>query len=200
MASISCACGQCKLSLSENRPMMSLYCACKDCTQAIKWGEINGGRPPQRLPQAVYIRSDIIAVEGESYMKAVELRRPARSTMVYCTKCYSILGVIHPSYSNNVFMFFPNHCDAALDLSIKPCAVIHTSSYRYNDEREIPSGIPLFKNWDDPREREKFLNIPDVKRSFREPLNSPVGRTLEDVIASIGEIEVLNLEIGAKPI
>ncbi len=199
MPSISCSCGVSKLVLCENRPLMSLYCACKDCTQAIKWGEINGGKPPQNLPQAVYIRSDITSVVGKKYLKAFQLRDPAKSTRVYCIKCYSIMGVDHPAYSNNVFMFWPKHCSANLDLSIKPCAVIYMSSYQHNNKPDIPSDIPVFYKFDYPQERNRFLDLPDVKNAFRPPSTPPVGETFKGIIDSLGEINNLNFEIGAEP-
>ena len=200
MSSISCLCGECTLMLSENRPMMSLYCACKDCTQAIKWGATRGGKAPQQLPQLVYIRSDIISVNGMKWMKAFQLRNPAKSTRVYCTKCYSILGINHPTYSNNVFMFFPNHCEVNLDLSIKPCASLNMSSYEHEQKEKLSNDIPVFHNFDYPQERERFFSIEDVKKTFRKPLIPPSGRTFEDLINGLGEIVNLDLKIGSVPV
>jgi hypothetical protein len=199
MSSIACSCGQCSLTLADNNPIMSLYCECKDCAQAIKWGEFRGGKASQKLTQAVYARSDIVSVEGENHMKPFQLRNPAKSTRVYCINCYSILGINHPAYSNNVFMFFPYHCEADLDLSIKPCAAIHMSSYPYDEKANIPNGIPVFHNWDYSQERDRFLSIPDVGKAFRKPLKPSVGKSFEELIVSLGDIEVLNLEIGADP-
>jgi hypothetical protein len=199
MSSISCLCGECKLTLSKNHPMMSLYCACKDCMQAIKYGAIKGGKAPQQLPQLVYVRSDIISVNGIKCMKAFQLRNPAKSTRVYCTNCYSILGINHPSYSNNVFMFFPNHCEVDLDLSIKPCAAIHMSSYPYDEKANIPYEIPVFHNWDYSQEKDRFFSLVDVKKAFRKPLTPPVGKTFKELINSLGDIKILDLEIGADP-
>ena len=199
MSSISCSCEKCKLFLTENQPIMSLFCACKDCIQAIKWGHLNGGRAPEYLSRAVYIRLDIIYVEGEKHMKPFQLREHAKSTRVYCTSCYSILGVSHPTYSNNVFMFFPHHCESHLDLSIEPCAAIHMSSYNHGEKADISIEIPVFYNWDYPQERERFFSIPGVKKSFTKPSNSPAGRTFNDLINSLAEVEVLNFEIGSEP-
>jgi hypothetical protein len=193
MSSIACSCGQCRLTLTDNHPIMSLYCECKDCAQAIKWGELRGGKASQKLTQAVYARSDILSVEGENYMRPFQLRNPAKSTRVYCTNCYSILGITHPAYSNNVFMFFPHHCEADLDLSIKPCAAIHMSSYPYEEKADIPDEIPVFHNWDYPQERDRFLSIPEVAKAFRKPLKPSVGKSFEELIDSLGDVEVLNL-------
>ena len=199
MSSIACSCGQCRLTLTDNHPIMSLYCECKDCRQAIKWGELRGGKAPQKLSQAGYVRADIISVDGENHMKPFQLRNPAKSTRVYCKSCYSILGINHPAYSNNVFMFFPHHCEADMDLSIKPCAAIHMSSHPYDEKADIPYEIPVFHNLDYSQERDRFLSIVDVKKAFRKPLKSPVGKTFKELIKSLADIEVLNLEIGADP-
>ena len=53
----------------------------------------------------MYMRSDILAVEGQGSIRAFQLRDPARWTQVFCTKCYLILGVEHPDYADNVFMY-----------------------------------------------------------------------------------------------
>lgn len=141
----------------------------------IKWGAERGGKSPQQLPQLVYIRSDIISVIGDRYMKAFQLRNPAKSTRVYCTNCYSILGINHPTYSNNVFMFFPHHCEADLDLSIKPCTAIHMSSYPYEERADIPDEIPVFYNWDYSQERDRFFSITELEKAFKKPLNPSIG-------------------------
>lgn len=193
MASIACSCGQCRLTLTDNDPVMSLYCACKDCRHAIKWGELRGGKAPQKLTQSVYARSDIISTDGERYMKPFQLRHGAKSTRVYCTSCYSILGINHPAYSNNVFMFFPHHCDADLDLSIKPCAAINMSSHPSDESPDIPYEIPVFHNWDYPQERDRFLSVSDVKKAFKNPEKAPYGKTFKELIEGLGDIEVLNL-------
>ena len=109
------------------------------------------------------------------------------------------MGINHPSYSNNVFMFFPEHCIAKLDLSIKPCAVINMTSYQHNNKPDISIDIPLFHNFDYPQERNRFLDIPDVKKAFQPPSNPPVGDTFKDVIDSLDEIDILHLEIGSEP-
>lgn len=197
MSSVSCSCGECKLTLNENRPVMSLYCACKDCAQAIRWGELRGGKASLKLPQSFYVRSDIIYVEGDKFMKAFQLRKQAKSTRVYCTKCYSLLGVDHPSYENNVFMIYPQHCNVELDLSVKPCAAINMASYAHEEKPDLPADIPVFHEWGVPQERERFYSVPDVGRAFSKPLKPAVGQTFAQLIVSLGDIKVLNLEADA---
>jgi benzoyl-CoA reductase/2-hydroxyglutaryl-CoA dehydratase subunit BcrC/BadD/HgdB len=60
MSLIKCSCGECKLTTFDDYPMLSLFCACKDCRQAIKWGELRGGKAAQKLPKLIYVRSDIL--------------------------------------------------------------------------------------------------------------------------------------------
>ena len=162
-------------------------------------GRAERWKEPDRLPQAVYVRSDIASVEGKEYMKAYQLRSPAKSTRVHCIECFSILGINHPVYSDNVFMFFPNHCDADLDLSIKPCASINMSSYLYSEIADIPEDVPVFHNFDYPQEYERFFSISDVMSTFRKPSSTPKGRTFSDLLSDLGEIKVLDLQIDAEP-
>ena len=99
-----CYCGACGFDLNISTPKLSLLCACEDCLQALQWGAFKGGKSPMALAELIYVRSDILAVTGKKFMKAFHLREGAKSTRVYCTLCFSVLGVDHPSYRNNVFM------------------------------------------------------------------------------------------------
>ena len=199
MSLIECSCGECKLTTVDDYPMMSLFCACKDCRQAIKWGEMRGGKAPQKLPHLVYVRSDIISIEGERRMKSFQLRNSAKSTRVYCTNCFSILGIDHPTYADNVFMFFPYHCVSNINLSITPCAALNISSHPYPEPADLPTDMPIFHNFNYAQERNRFFTIPEVRKAFREPVKPPIGKTLRVMIKKLGEIEILDLEVGADP-
>ena len=199
MSSISCLCGECELTLSKHRPMMSLFCACKDCSQAMKWCAVHGGKAPPQLPKIIYARSDIVSVRGKSNMGAFQLRKNSTTTRIYCTKCFSILGVNHPVYSDNVFALYPQHCSADLDLSLDPCAAIFMISYDHEDNAEIPNDIPVFYKFDYPQEWNRFMSVEEVKNSFRKPENPPIGKTFTELIDSLGEIKILDLEVGAEP-
>ena len=111
MFNIFCNCGSCGIELYEEKPTLSLFCGCEDCRQATEWGAKNGAKLSSPFAEAIYMRSDIAFVKGRENMKAVQLRKNAKSTRVYCKDCHSILGIDHPSYCNNVFMFFKNYCE-----------------------------------------------------------------------------------------
>ena len=59
------------------------------------------------LGNVIFSQANVVAaisqVKGKKFMKAFQLRKDARSTRVYCISCYSVLGIDHPSYDNNVF-------------------------------------------------------------------------------------------------
>jgi len=200
MSLIQCSCGECKLTTTDDYPIMSLFCACKDCRQAIKWGELRGGKTIQKLPQLIYVRSDIISVVGEKSMKPYQLRKSAKSTRVYCNKCFSILGIDHPTYADNVFMFFPYHCKTDMNLSIAPCATLNISSYLHSEPADIPTNMPIFYNFDYVQESKRFLSLPEVQEVFRDPVKNVVGKTFSTIIKNLGDIKILNLEVGAEPL
>jgi hypothetical protein len=108
-------------------------------------------------------------------MQPYQLRNKAKSTRVYCSKCFSILGIDHSTYANNVFMFLPDHCKTDIDLSITPCATLNISSYSYSEPAEIPANIPVFHNFDYAQESKRFLEIPEVYEAFKEPIKPTVG-------------------------
>ena len=201
MSVIGCECGRCKLTVKEQRPVLSLLCACEDCRKAIQWGAARGGKEPRMLPKLFYVRSDITGTEGDISMKPYQLRTGAKSTRVYCTECYSILGVDHPAYNNNVFMFFDGHCKTNLDLSEEPTAAINMDSYPGEELPKLPPGLPVINNHQaNTDDLERFLALPKRIAAFADSTTPLIGRTFREFVGSLGEIKVLNLEIGAAPI
>ena len=196
MFKISCHCGACSFELLDEKPKLHLFCGCEDCRQAIEWGAMNGAKPSSPFAKAIYMKSDIRKVKGRAKMRAVQLRKNARSTRVYCEECYSIIGIDHPSYQNNVFMFFKNHCETNFKLPEKPEVAIYLDDLPSSEAHLIPTDIPLCYSF--PRDREKFRSIEAVRNSFKEPEGPPVGYLFKDVINSLGKIEILQLEEGRR--
>ena len=95
-------------------------------------------------------------------------------------------------------MFFPGHCKTDVYLSTKPSALIHMESYPGSAPPDILDDIPVYQNWDNPKDREAYLKIPDIATAFRASEIMALGRTFKWLIDALGEIEVLNLEIGAN--
>ena len=158
MTKIKCICGKCELHLNDRKIYYSLFCGCEDCRQAAKWGERKGGNPPEKLQKLIYMRSDISKVKGKKFMKAYQLRKDARSTRVYCISCYSILGIDHPSYDNNVFMLIPFLCNADFDTTIKPIAGIFMDDYPHEMPKKLLNNILIYNNFKN-KEKEKKLDL-----------------------------------------
>ena len=183
-AEITCRCSKCKLTLNCPKPSLCLLCGCKDCRQALNWCFRHGGSKPTFLPKLFYVRSDIHSFEGLEFMKPFHLRSKAKSTRVYCTKCFSILGVDHPGYKDNVFMFFEGYCDTTCDLSIKPSAAISLNDLPPEEKLELPEYVE--KIWSfNSEESAKFHLIPEVNNSFRKPTGTINGITFKILIKDI---------------
>ena len=191
-AQITCKCSRCKLTLSYASPSLCLLCGCKDCREALIWGFKQGGNPPQILPQLLYIRSDIKKIQGLEFLRAFQIRENAKSTRVYCIKCFSILGVDHPGYKNNVFMFFKGFCHTNFDLDIKPSAAIYLKDFPEHLIYEIPDDVDKYWSFAN-KERERFFMIPEVSNSLREVMIPPEGITFQEMILKLPKIEILNL-------
>ena len=41
--------------------------------------------------------------------------------------------------------------------------------------------------------------VEEIKSAFRKPENPPIGKTFIELIDSLGEIQILDLEVGAEP-
>jgi hypothetical protein len=122
-AKIACTCNACELTLADGKATMCVLCGCEDCRQALQWGYKNGGIKPDSLQRAYYMRSDIIDVKGRDKMVVVKLREDGRSRRIYCTNCYSLLGIDHPFLKDNVFASFPKHCINNGDLTAPLSAI-----------------------------------------------------------------------------
>ena len=198
-SSISCSCGKCELVLNERRARYAVLCACEDCRQALSWGASKGGDKPELIVFGCYMRSDIARVKGQSEMRAVQLRDDARSTRVYCSSCYSVIGVDHPAYQDNVFLMWPKHCQTTCDVDLEPAAVLFLGDYP-EEVAPVPSEeIPVFHTFVYPQERMRFFYIPIVANTLYPPSSPPKGQTLSQLIESLGKITILGLERG-KPV
>jgi len=198
-SSISCSCGKCELVLNERRARYAVLCGCEDCRQALSWGASKGGDEPELILFACYMRSDIARVKGKSEMRAVQLRDDARSTRVYCSSCYSVIGVDHPAYQDNVFLIWPKHCQTTCDVDLEPTAVLFLRDYP-EEVAPVPSEeIPVFHTFVYPQERMRFFYIPIVANTLYPPSSPPKGQTLSQLIDSLGEITILGLDRG-KPV
>jgi hypothetical protein len=197
VAKIFCKCGGCELTLADEKSTVSFLCGCEDCRQALQWGFKNGGVKPDPLPRLYYMRSDITDVKGRDKMVAVKLREDGRSTRVYCTNCYSILGVDNPSYRNNIFLSFPEHCINTGDLTVPLTAMVNMIDYSEKIGPLPVEEVPIFHTFRGfPQERARWLSIPAIANAFRDPTEPPEGIMMSALIHSLGPPLVLNLEKG----
>ena len=173
----------------------SVLCSCEDCRQALAWGASKGGNKPEQIVFGCYMQSDIAHVKGQSEMRAVQLRDGARSTRVYCASCYSIIGIDHPSYQDNVFLIFPKHCQTTCDVDLEPAAVLFIRDYP-EEVAPVPSEeIPVFHTFVYPQERARFFFYSDTN-TLCPPSSPPKGQSLSQLIDALGEVEILGLERG----
>jgi hypothetical protein len=196
-AKISCKCGACELTLADGKSILSFLCGCEDCRQALQWGFKNGGAKPNPLPRLYYMRSDITDVKGRDKMVALKLREDGHSTRIYCTSCYSILGVDHPNYRNNIFLSFPEHCIHKGDLTAPLTAMVNMIDYSEKIGPLPVEEVPVFHTFRGfPQERARLLSIPAVANAYRDPTEPLEGITMNALIQSLGPVLVLNLEKG----
>ena len=195
MSVISCNCEKSQIYLNENIIYYSLLCGCEDCRQAGEWGHFKGGPEPEKLQKLIYVRSDIKKIVGKQNMHAYQLRRDARSTRIYCKKCYSIIGIDHHNYKDKVFMLIPQLCKTDLNLSIKPVAAIFMNDYPYKDLSMISDDILYLNDFENDEKNKKF----DALMSpLRAKYQKPKGISFRDLIKDVEGITVLNLEKGVK--
>lgn len=190
-AKITCHCRACGFTITDDQPNLSLLCGCTDCRQALEWCAKRGGLKPVSLPELIYVKSDIIHAFGLEFMRAFQLNQNALSTRVYCNNCFSIIGVDHKIYRDNVFMFFKNHCVTTCDLSIKPSAAIFLKELKDTNQINQLKNIPLIFSFS-KKETQRFRSIRAVSGSFNDIKRPRHGQTLKSLIKSISKVMILN--------
>ena len=193
MSTIKCNCEECKIFLNDQKIYYSVFCGCEDCRQAAEWGNSHGSPLPDKLQKLIYVRSDIKKVEGEKYMHAYQLRDYARSTRIYCVKCFSIIGVDHPGYKNAVFMLIPQLCKTDLDLTIKPVAALFMKDYAYEDRSKISVDILVM---DDFLTEDINNNYHTLMKPLTPQNKDLEGITFRELIKKVKGVTVLNLKKG----
>ena len=94
------------------------------------------------------------------------------------------------------FLNFPDHCTNHGILSRALSAYLSMSDYSAAIGPLPTEDVPLFVSTDSAPERQRFLALPDVANSFKEPSGPPSGMTLAALIESLGAVTILNLAKG----
>ena len=195
---LSCHCGVCSLTLNDPVPRYSVLCACQDCRQALRWAAKYGGKAPEHLIKNVYLRSDISGATGKTHFLVTKLRADNDSVRVFCKECYSVIGVDHHAYENNVFLVMSEYCSANFDISIEPKAVLFLQDYP-DEIAPVPSDtIPVFHSLKYPQERARLRSIEPISETLAPPKTPAIGISFRDLIADL-PIRNLNLKPGANP-
>ena len=200
-AVIECTCGKCSITLADGKAKLKFQCGCEDCRQALQYGHAHGGAKPDPLPELYYMASDIIEVRGKKFMKAFQLRDEdpdilGMSTRIYCTECYSIIGIDHPIYEDNVFLNFPKHCTNGGDLSVPLTAYINMIDYTEEIGPLPTEDVPLFTTGRFQQELDRIFDIPAVANTFK-PRETPLeGIALSRLIQDLDSVTVIGLEKG----
>ena len=131
-------------------------------------------------------------------MKTFKLREEGVSHRVYCTRCYAILGVDHPSYCDNVFLNFPAYCRNKGDLTRPLTAYIFLDDLKGEPLPPLEPGVPLSANFKTEKASIHFDTLPDPAQTFCAPKGPPKGITFAALIKELGPVTVLGLERGRK--
>jgi len=167
----------------------------------LEWGHSRGAIKPDPLPDLLYMPSDIIDVRGKDFMQSYQLRNDDPSLLgmsrrIYCTECYSMIGVDHPAYEDNVFLNFPKHCENAVDLSISVTAYVMMVDYTEEIGPMPTEDVPLFTTLRFEQEADRIFGIPAVAKAFS-PREVPLeGITFSALIEETGGTEILDFEAG----
>jgi hypothetical protein len=130
-------------------------------------------------------------------MVAVKLRADGVSRRVYCTSCYSVLGVDHPAYNDNVFLSFPKHCVNTGDLTAPLALMLNMHDYSESIGPIPDDKVPVFQSLRFPQERERIFSIEAAANTWSKGVaQQPEGIIFTALIESLGPPMVLNLEKG----
>ena len=195
---ISCQCAKCEITVADNRAVQYFRCGCEDCRQGAEWGSSKGSVKPDQLPHLYYIPADIISIKGKEFMSAYKLREDGRSIRLYCNQCWSLIAVEHPAYQSNVFYILPKHCVTSCDLSVPLTAILFMKDYPEDYETPPEDDVPLFYSFEYKQERQRFSSLSTVANTFKRRTDPLKGINFTELVNSLGEPEILNLERGKR--
>ncbi len=96
-------------------------------------------------------------------------------------------------------MILPDHCEQDFDTRSEPKAVINLCHYP-GRLADLPSDeFPVFHTFKYPQERQRYLDISSAREVFSPPKFPAEGQTIREIIASVGEVEILDLDVGGIP-
>ncbi len=200
-AEINCNCGKCSITLADGKAQLKFKCGCQDCRQALEWGHSKGAVKPDALPDLLYMASDIVDIRGKAFMQSYQLRNDDPSVLgmsrrIYCIECYSIIGVDHPAYQDNVFLNFPKHCKNTGDLSVPLSAYVNMVDYTEEIGPMPTEDVPLFATLRFTQEVKRLFAIPAVAKALSPPEALPEGINFSHLIEETGGTKVLDFETG----
>ena len=150
------------------------------------------------VPSVSTIPADIISIKGKEFMSAYKLREDGRSIRLYCNQCWSLIAVEHPAYQSNVFYILPKHCVTSCDLSVPLSAILFMKDYPEDYETPPEDDVPLFYSFEYKQERQRFSSLPTVANTFKRRTDPLKGINFTELVNSLGEPEILNLERGKR--
>ena len=193
-ATIECYCGICTLTLTDNKASCHFQCGCNSCRQKIQFAQVWGGKKCVPLPTLFLMPSQLSDAQGLQHMQAFKLREGGASTSVYCSKCWSIIGVDNNGYHNKIFLNFPQFCSNRGDLTLPLVAYIWMEDY--NDEIGPPptENVPLFESTRYRQEHDRCFSIPEIKMTFSEPDIPIEGYTFRAVLNQLSPPKILGIQ------
>lgn len=186
----------CGITLADGRAIQNIRCGCEDCRQALQWAHTQGGGKPENISDLYYIPADIVGSKGISSMNSYKLRNDGRATKVFCTNCYSMIGVDHPAYQSNVMCIAAKYCQTSCDLTVSLTCYLFMNDYTEDMGPAPDDDVPLFTNLRFPQEHKRFRSLPGVKNVFRARETEPKGMTFTAFLEQLGPVTVLDLPKG----
>ena len=109
-----------------------------------------------------------------------------------------MIAVEHPAYQSNVFYILPKHCVTSCDLSVPLTAILFMKDYPEDYEIPPEDDVPLFYSFEYKQERQRFSSLLTVANTFKRRTDPLKGINFTELVNSLGEPEILNLERGKR--
>lgn len=106
MATITCRCGDVRITFPTNTELFRHECCCHDCISALWYSTRRGGPayPQDHRADCCWLPNDFHIEQGAEKLGALLNFQGADTTRFYCTSCWTLLFGDHPMYEQKILV------------------------------------------------------------------------------------------------
>ena len=188
MASVSCKCGEVKISFPvSDKPRVHSICCCDDCQKRVSHLATLGGKPLGDIfalgtgVEVVNFEGQLKVDRGLNLLYFYRLRTDTNMVNVGCKCCHSYMIARNTDFHGNSVATLPQFANVEGDLAGKPIQFVSFRQF-WPVEMKLPEGVPEFWKAEDGK---NFDGSPGFEKAMKEAFGAnllPFSKKIEGTI------------------